>query len=119
MTLVVIPGVVARASDEVRATHLQLPAASKLKGGHLLSHGWPCEYMQSDLQSFEATSDVIAWTSRDAWTVGNTVFSFDLKSLMVDLLVAGLIVAVGMLAVEFWRRRRKGTWSIVFGTERA
>ena len=110
LTVIVIPGVVVPANDEVMVKQWQLPATSKLGWGLLLSHGWPYEYMQSDLNSFDATSDVIAWTTRDAWAVGNKVFSFNLKSLMVDLLVAGMIVAVGTLAVEFWRRRRKGTW---------
>ena len=110
MTVIVIPGAVVPSSVDVLASHWQLPATSKLRSGSMLSHGWPCEYMQSDLHSFDPTSDVIAWTSRDAWALGNKVFSFELKSLMIDLLVAVMIVAIGTLAVEFWRRRRKGAW---------
>ena len=103
MTVIVVPGIV-------------IPAKR-----WMLSHGWPCEYMQSDLRSFEPWSlskttikDVITWTRLDAWAVGNQTSGFKLSSLLIDLLVAGLVIACGTLAVEFWRRRRKGVWFSLF-----
>ena len=103
MTVIVVPGIV-------------IPAKR-----WMLSHGWPCEYMQSDLRSFEPWSlskttikDVITWTRLDAWAVGNQTSGFKLSSLLIDLLVAGVVVAIGTLAVEVWRRRRKGVWFSLF-----
>ena len=116
MTLIVIPGIVVPASDE--AKYANWPPAvnsqSKIGFGVMLSHGWPYEYMQSDLHYYEPGVGAIAWTTPDAWAVGNEIFSFELTTLIIDLLVAGLVIACGTLAVEFWRRRRKGVWFSLF-----
>ena len=105
MTVIVLPGIVVPADESgLPIADLALNRSQYVA----LSHGWPNEYMRS--KRSESLGNSIAWASPRAWPMGNTVFSFELKSLLIDFLVAGVIITIGTLAVEFWRRRRKGVW---------
>ena len=119
MTVIVVPGISVPSNKEEQANAssnglaiLGLGAPSSYND--VFSHGWPCEYMRRELSTDFRFLNRIDWTSSYAWPNGNRIYSFQLTALIVDLLFAVVIVALSTVAVEFWRRRRKGSRFSIF-----
>lgn len=76
------------------------------------SHGWPVEYLRRPFVQSTYLIDnngvPVAWSSLAAWPQGGKVYAYNLLWLAVDLLIGAAIVAVMVVACEYWRRRRGG-----------
>jgi Leucine-rich repeat (LRR) protein len=78
--------------------------------GDELQHGWPVAYLwrRPNIALNPADDIAIAW--RSLWTLTNDVNRWSWAGLTIDLLVMLVLLALGGVGYEAWRRRRAKLW---------